>query len=172
MAPVHGARSSPGWVCGTTRGYAPACSPVDYIERHGLLNDQLVAVHCVQLTDADLRKARRGGGDGRHLPAQQSLDRRRSAASRSASMRPASEWRSAPTASQVWRTSTCSRSCALMRQLAPAIPGPRAARKRHESTAPKPSDSGGARNDRAGRSAAELIAVACRDQRSMWKNTY
>ncbi len=34
----------------------PACSPVEYIERCGLLNDQLVAVHCVQLEDADLRK--------------------------------------------------------------------------------------------------------------------
>jgi cytosine/adenosine deaminase-related metal-dependent hydrolase len=34
----------------------PACSPVDYIERHGLLNEQLLAVHCVQLDDADLHK--------------------------------------------------------------------------------------------------------------------
>src|SRR5436190_3399478 len=34
----------------------PACSPVDYIERQGLLNEQLVAVHCVQLDDADLHK--------------------------------------------------------------------------------------------------------------------
>ena len=34
----------------------PACSPVDYIERYGLLNDGLLAVHCVQLTDLDLRK--------------------------------------------------------------------------------------------------------------------
>jgi cytosine/adenosine deaminase-related metal-dependent hydrolase len=34
----------------------PGCSPVDYIEQHGLLNDRLVAVHCVQLEDAELRK--------------------------------------------------------------------------------------------------------------------
>jgi aminodeoxyfutalosine deaminase len=34
----------------------PACSPVDYIAAHGLLNDHLLAVHCVQLQDEDLRK--------------------------------------------------------------------------------------------------------------------
>lgn len=35
---------------------APCCSPVDYIARHGLLTDRLLAVHCVQLDDDDLRK--------------------------------------------------------------------------------------------------------------------
>lgn len=39
----------------------PACSPVDYIARHGLLNERLVAVHCVQLGDADLRKLANAG---------------------------------------------------------------------------------------------------------------
>lgn len=35
---------------------APACSPVDYIEQHGLLNDRLLAVHCVQLQPDELQK--------------------------------------------------------------------------------------------------------------------
>ena len=34
---------------------APCCSPVDYIAAHGLLNERLLAVHCVQLTDGDLK---------------------------------------------------------------------------------------------------------------------
>ena len=33
---------------------APATGPVDYIAAHGLLNERLLAVHCVQLTDAEL----------------------------------------------------------------------------------------------------------------------
>ncbi|CAN5704425.1 amidohydrolase family protein [soil metagenome] len=39
----------------------PGCSPVDYIEQHGLLHDRLVAVHCVQLGNADLHKLARAG---------------------------------------------------------------------------------------------------------------
>lgn len=39
----------------------PGCSPVDYIEQHGLLTDRLVAVHCVQLADADLLKLAHAG---------------------------------------------------------------------------------------------------------------
>ena len=39
----------------------PACSPVVYIDRHGLLNDRLLAVHCVQLTDEDLGKLAAAG---------------------------------------------------------------------------------------------------------------
>jgi cytosine/adenosine deaminase-related metal-dependent hydrolase len=39
----------------------PGCSPVDYIEQHGLVNDRLVAVHCVQLGEADLHKLARAG---------------------------------------------------------------------------------------------------------------
>ncbi|MBA3297079.1 MAG: amidohydrolase family protein [Acidobacteria bacterium] len=35
---------------------APSCSPVEYIARHGLLNDRLLAVHCVQLGHDDLRR--------------------------------------------------------------------------------------------------------------------
>lgn len=35
---------------------APGSSPVDYIEQHGLLNERLLAVHCVQLEAADLGK--------------------------------------------------------------------------------------------------------------------
>lgn len=38
-----------GWV-------APACGPVEYLERLGLLNDRLVAVHGVQFDDADLER--------------------------------------------------------------------------------------------------------------------
>ena len=34
----------------------PGCSPVDYIEQHGLLNEHLIAVHCVQLQDVELAK--------------------------------------------------------------------------------------------------------------------
>ncbi|MEO5895307.1 MAG: amidohydrolase family protein [Vicinamibacterales bacterium] len=39
----------------------PGCSPVDYLEQHRLLHDRLVAVHCVQLGDADLRKLAHAG---------------------------------------------------------------------------------------------------------------
>lgn len=39
----------------------PGCSPVDYIEQHGLLNERLLAVHCVQLEDADLGKLAAAG---------------------------------------------------------------------------------------------------------------
>lgn len=34
----------------------PATGPVDYIAAQGLLNERLLAVHCVQLTDEELRK--------------------------------------------------------------------------------------------------------------------
>ena len=34
----------------------PGCSPVEYLDRLGLVNDRLLAVHCVQLTDPDLRR--------------------------------------------------------------------------------------------------------------------
>jgi aminodeoxyfutalosine deaminase len=40
---------SPQWT-------APACGPVDYLDRLGLLNDRLIAVHGVQLTDAELTR--------------------------------------------------------------------------------------------------------------------
>lgn len=39
----------PGWT-------APACGPVEYIARAGLLHDRLLAVHGVQLTDAELTR--------------------------------------------------------------------------------------------------------------------
>lgn len=35
---------------------APACGPVDYLDRLGLLNDRLIAVHGVQLTDRELAR--------------------------------------------------------------------------------------------------------------------
>jgi cytosine/adenosine deaminase-related metal-dependent hydrolase len=35
---------------------APATDPVSYIAAHGLLNERLLAVHCVQLTGAELRR--------------------------------------------------------------------------------------------------------------------
>jgi cytosine/adenosine deaminase-related metal-dependent hydrolase len=34
---------------------APGTGPVDYLAAHGLLNERFLAVHCVQLTDGDLR---------------------------------------------------------------------------------------------------------------------
>ncbi len=39
---------SPDWA-------PPACGPVDYVQRLGLLNDRLIAVHGVQFGDAELR---------------------------------------------------------------------------------------------------------------------
>lgn len=36
----------------------PACGPVEYLERHGLVNDRLVAVHGVRFDDDDLRRLR------------------------------------------------------------------------------------------------------------------
>ena len=38
------------------RWQAPGAGPVDYIAAHGLLNERLIAVHCVQLTDSELRQ--------------------------------------------------------------------------------------------------------------------
>jgi cytosine/adenosine deaminase-related metal-dependent hydrolase len=35
---------------------APEAGPVDYIAAHGLLNERLIAVHCVQLTDVELAR--------------------------------------------------------------------------------------------------------------------
>jgi cytosine/adenosine deaminase-related metal-dependent hydrolase len=35
---------------------APGCGPVEYLERFGLVNDRLLAVHGVQFTDDELRK--------------------------------------------------------------------------------------------------------------------
>jgi cytosine/adenosine deaminase-related metal-dependent hydrolase len=40
---------NPHWI-------APACGPVDYLERFGLVNDRLIAVHGVQLTDPELAR--------------------------------------------------------------------------------------------------------------------
>lgn len=34
----------------------PECGPVEYLERFGLVNDRLLAVHCVQLSDAELSR--------------------------------------------------------------------------------------------------------------------
>jgi cytosine/adenosine deaminase-related metal-dependent hydrolase len=39
----------------------PACGPVEYIERLGLLNDRLIAVHGVQFTDDELRRLASSG---------------------------------------------------------------------------------------------------------------
>ncbi len=54
--PAHGAHCSPGWVYGTTHGYRRHVRRSTTSSGTGLLNDQLVAVHCVQLSDADLHK--------------------------------------------------------------------------------------------------------------------
>ena len=39
------------WPSGWT---PPACGPIEFLSRVGLVNDRLLAVHCVQLTDAEL----------------------------------------------------------------------------------------------------------------------
>jgi cytosine/adenosine deaminase-related metal-dependent hydrolase len=39
----------------------PGVGPVDYIARHGLVNERLLAVHCVQLTDEELGTLTRAG---------------------------------------------------------------------------------------------------------------
>lgn len=39
----------------------PGLGPVEYIEAHGLLSERLLAVHCVQLTDPELRMLARAG---------------------------------------------------------------------------------------------------------------
>jgi cytosine/adenosine deaminase-related metal-dependent hydrolase len=35
---------------------APGCWPVEYLDRFGLVNDRLLAVHCVQLSDDELSR--------------------------------------------------------------------------------------------------------------------
>jgi cytosine/adenosine deaminase-related metal-dependent hydrolase len=45
---------SPHWV-------PPACGPVEYLHRLGLLSDRLVAVHATHLTDAELRRLASAG---------------------------------------------------------------------------------------------------------------
>jgi aminodeoxyfutalosine deaminase len=45
---------SPGWA-------PPACGPVEFLSRAGLVHDRLLAVHCVQLTDAELAKLATAG---------------------------------------------------------------------------------------------------------------
>jgi aminodeoxyfutalosine deaminase len=40
---------------------APCCGPVEYMERLGLLNARLLAVHCVQLNSVELSKLARAG---------------------------------------------------------------------------------------------------------------
>jgi len=39
----------------------PACGPVEYLDRHGLVNDRLLAVHGVQFGDDDINRLRRAG---------------------------------------------------------------------------------------------------------------
>ena len=60
----------------------PGCGPVEYIARAGLLNDRLLAVHGVHLTDAELARLAAARRDARDLSSQQHLDRCRSAANR------------------------------------------------------------------------------------------
>ncbi len=45
---------APDWI-------PPACGPVEYVERLGLLNDRLIAVHGVQFTDDELRRLASSG---------------------------------------------------------------------------------------------------------------
>jgi cytosine/adenosine deaminase-related metal-dependent hydrolase len=40
---------------------APACGPVDYLDSLGVVNDRLIAVHCVQLTDPELDRLAAAG---------------------------------------------------------------------------------------------------------------
>ena len=39
----------------------PGCGPVEYLDRFGLVNERLVAVHCVQLDDEELSRLARAG---------------------------------------------------------------------------------------------------------------
>jgi cytosine/adenosine deaminase-related metal-dependent hydrolase len=45
---------TPEWV-------PPSCSPVEYLDRLGLLNERLVAVHATHLTDPDLKRLKAAG---------------------------------------------------------------------------------------------------------------
>ena len=50
----------------------PACGPVEFLSRQlGLLNDRLLAVHGVQLTDVELRGCRGAGATVVTCPTQQ-----------------------------------------------------------------------------------------------------
>ena len=78
---------------------APGCGPVEYLDRLGMVNADLLAVHGVQFTDADLSRLA-AARSRRSSPARAATAGRAPATRRSiASMRPASASRSAPTAS-------------------------------------------------------------------------
>lgn len=103
---------------------APCCSPVDYIARHGLLTDRLLAVHCVQLDDDDLRKLADAGATVVTCP--------RSNRWTGAGVPPLERFYAAGVRVAVGTDSLASvedlnlfGELALMRQLAPAVP-PRA----------------------------------------------
>jgi 5-methylthioadenosine/S-adenosylhomocysteine deaminase len=53
---------------------AAGLRPVEYLDRLGMVNEQLIAVHGVQFTDEELARLAAARRDGRHLPAQQPLD--------------------------------------------------------------------------------------------------
>ena len=81
-APARGETCSSGFGAWIADWTPPACGPVDYVDRLGLLNDRLIAVHGVQFEDAELRSLAACGATVVDLSAQQPLDRRRCAAAR------------------------------------------------------------------------------------------
>ncbi len=44
------------------------CTPTELFERLGLLNDRLIAAHCIYLTDADISRIAASGMTGAHVP--------------------------------------------------------------------------------------------------------
>ena len=101
-APGRGASCSSSSARGTTGWEPPACGPVEYLDRLGLVTGR--AARGARRA-AHGRGARAPGGgrrDGRDLSAEQSVDRRRRAADRALLRARACASRSAPTA---WRAS-------------------------------------------------------------------
>ena len=84
-------------------GRFPACDPVQYLDRHGVIDARTLVVHGVQFDDAALDAAARARRDARDLPAQQSVGRRRLSADRAVLSSRACRSPSAPTA---WPAST------------------------------------------------------------------
>ena len=72
------------------------CTPTQLLERVGLLNDKLIAAHCIYLTDDDIARHRGIGHDSRAC-AKGQRNRRLDGADAEAASRPVRASRSAPT---------------------------------------------------------------------------
>ena len=109
-AAARGAACCRPSACGATTGEIPACGPVQYLDRHGVIDARTLVVHGVQFDDAALDAAARARRHAGHLPAQQSLGGRRRTRRSIGSTPRACRSPSAPTASRASTTSICSRS--------------------------------------------------------------